>query len=548
MYAFAQLYSKLDQTNKTNQKLSILADFFNEASSEDKIWVLYFLTGGKIGKHVNSSQLKSWAQQESNIPEWLFKESYTIVGDSSETIARILPSPNPKLNAKVKSGELDTKYWVNFLQSMKDKSIAERHQMMQLAWSQLDEEERFMLHKLLARSFRIGVSRLTVANALEKVSPLDKATILHRLSGNWHPDDIGFEELIMTETSNDNISQPYPFALAYQLSDEMTSGKLGGEDEWQAEWKWDGIRAQIIIRDHEIFIWTRGEELVTERFPELHKLVDIFPQGTVIDGEIVVITDGQLQSFNSLQPRVGRKKPDPKDLTKHPVQIILYDLLEFNGQDIRQRDQQARRQLLEQLFTNHTQDLHGIASISELINFSSWEELAQIRETSRTKQAEGIMLKKLDSKYHVGRKKGEWYKWKVDPFTLDCVLIYAQRGSGRRANLYTDYTFALRDDEGNLVPITKAYSGLTDVEITELDNWIRKNTVEQFGPVRSVKPELVFEIAFEGIQESSRHKSGLAVRFPRILRQRQDKTISEADDVAAAKRLLAIYEAANEAT
>ena len=313
---------------------------------------------------------------------------------------------------------------------------------------------------------------------------------------------------------------------------------MGDVKDWSAEHKWDGIRSQVIVRNNELFVWSRGEELVTDKYPEFQEFINRVPNGTVMDGEILPFPDGAIGTFNDLQTRIGRKTVSKALLKKVPVILKVYDLLEWNGKDIRERPYRARRAFLKEL-------VEGVDSseaplyLSESISFNSWEEVAAERERAREERSEGLMLKKLDSPYLVGRKKGDWWKWKVAPLTIDAVLTYAMRGHGRRSNLFTDYTFGLWDEEKNeLVTFAKAYSGLTDAEFRKVDAWIKKNTLERFGPVRSVTPHYVFEIAFEGIAESKRHKSGVATRFPRILRWRQDKKIEDANSLEDLKSLI----------
>ncbi len=407
----------------------------------------------------------------------------------------------------------------------------------------LDTQERFVFNKLLTGSFRVGVSQNLVIKALADITKLDAATLTHRIMGNWMPETYTYEQLVQEQGASDDISRPYPFFLAYPIQETSEKQKsagdlksaLGHADEWQAEWKWDGIRAQLIKRDGKIFIWSRGEDLATDKFPELHPFLNALPDGTVIDGEILGFQNGQPMPFNILQTRIGRKNLSKKILEESPVALIAYDCLEYDGQDIRNKTQSERRVLLAALQAET--DFPEIFRISALINFSSWDELAETRQQSRAMIAEGIMLKRKSATYQVGRKRGDWWKWKIDPLSVDAVMIYAQKGHGRRADLYTDYTFAVWDGD-KLVPFAKAYSGLTDAEINKVDYFVKRNTLEKFGPVRTVKPELVFEIGFEGINKSSRHKSGIALRFPRILRWRQDKPKEEADTLDNLKALL----------
>jgi len=383
-------------------------------------------------------------------------------------------------------------------------------------------------------SFRVGVSQTLVVRALAEATNIESNSIAHRLMGKWLPTTTSFEKLIYNEDKNDNASRPYPFYLAYPI--EGVISDLGDADDWYVEWKWDGIRSQIIYRNNELFIWTRGEDLATEKFPELHILKSLLPAGTVLDGEIVSYRNYKPLPFNILQTRIGRKNLTKKILQEAPVAFIVYDLLEENGIDIRNLSQQERRKKLEQLLVKFS--VPNTFILSPLIEFKKWEDLGELHKQSRQNAAEGFMLKKKTSGYQVGRKKGDWWKWKVTPLSVDAVLVYAQKGHGRRAELFTDYTFGVWDEEKKLVPFAKAYSGLTDKEIAQVDNFIKKNTLEKFGPVRTVTPQLVFEIGFEGINASPRHKSGIAVRFPRILRWRKDKPIEEADTLQNLKKIL----------
>ncbi|MBS1504438.1 MAG: ATP-dependent DNA ligase, partial [Bacteroidetes bacterium] len=403
--------------------------------------------------------------------------------------------------------------------------------------------ERFVFNKILTGGFRVGVSQNLVIKALSEVTGLDAATLTHRIMGNWQPETYHYKQLIEAQQASDDISRPYPFFLAYpiqetsekQRSVEELQNTLGEASEWQAEWKWDGIRAQMIKRDGHIFIWSRGEDLATDKFPELHPFLNALPDGTVLDGEILSFSQGKPLPFNVLQTRIGRKNLSKKILEESPVAVIAYDCLEYQGEDIRYKSQQERRQVLERL--QAATSFPEYFRLSPLIPFNSWDELALVREQSRAMIAEGVMLKRKSAHYQVGRRRGDWWKWKIDPLSVDAVMVYAQKGHGRRADLYTDYTFAVWDGD-KLVPFAKAYSGLTDQEISKVDYFVKRNTLEKFGPVRTVKPELVFEIGFEGINRSNRHKSGVALRFPRILRWRHDKPKEEADTIETLRALL----------
>lgn len=529
MKNFARLFRRLDQTNKTNAKVEALADYFQEAEDEDKLWTVALLSHRRPKRPVNTTLLRTWAADFSGIPLWLFEESYHVVGDLAETIALVLPVP-------VAESDHNLTYWINYLRELKELDDEEKKEKILQAWRQLNTQERFVFNKLVTGSFRVGVSQKLMVRALSKQTGIDEMALAHRLMGGWTPDDSTFDQLVLTEDPLEDISRPYPFYLAYQLDDPVE--ELGRPADWQAEYKWDGIRGQVIVRDDELFVWSRGEELVTDKFPEYAPLAELLPNGTVIDGEILPFKDGKPLGFQILQTRIGRKNVTKKHLRDAPVSLMAYDLLEWEGKDIRQQSLAERRRLLEHVL-QEVED-NDILHLSPVINYQNWEELAALRAKARELQSEGIMLKQMDSPYRVGRKRGDWWKWKVDPLTIDAVMIYAQRGHGRRANLYTDFTFAVWNGE-ELVPFTKAYSGLTDAEFRQITAWVRRNTLERFGPVRSVKPKHVFEIGFEGIQESKRHKSGVALRFPRMLRWRKDKPIEEANTLEDLHALLEVY-------
>lgn len=531
MKNFVQLFHRLDQTTKTLVKVDALTTFFREADERDRLWAMALLSHRRPRRAIKGSLLRQWVSEESGIPLWLVEESYPIVGDLAETIALMLPD---RKEAQV---ELPLSHWIEYIRGMAKEADEVKREKVVQAWKELDRTERFLFNKLITGGFRVGVSQKLMMRAVAAVTEKDENAIAHRLMGNWTPDTTTWDELLLSDNPLDDISRPYPFYLAYALEDVPES--LGSEKEWQAERKWDGIRGQLIVRNKELFVWSRGEELITEKFPEYHNLAAQIPDGTVIDGEILPF-DGTLPlSFNVLQTRIGRKNVTKKILESAPVILMAYDLLEYDGEDIREKPLKERRALLEKIVANCDSD--GILMLSEIVPFKKWEELVTERAQSRSYNSEGLMLKRLDSIYRSGRKRGDWYKWKVEPLTIDAVMIYAQQGSGRRANLYSDFTFAVWKDEETLVPFTKAYSGLTDAEFRKITAWVRRNTLEKFGPVRSVKPELVFEIAFEGINASKRHKSGVALRFPRILRWRHDKPTKEANTLQDLQAMLKLY-------
>ena len=522
MRLFADLIEVLDSTNKTNRKVAALAEYFRQAPDTDKVWTIAILSHRRPPRPVNTTLLRVWASELSNIPMWLFEESYHIVGDLAETIALIIPV------SKKRSEKSLTTYLKEII-ALKSKSEEEKKAYLFTNWIQLNYYERFVFTKLITGGFRIGVSQKLMTKALAQATEIDEDVLAYKLMGNWDPKTISFHDLAIKENDSVLISKPYPFYLAYAIEDQPDV--LGDITEWSFEHKWDGIRAQIIIRENKVFVWSRGEELVTDKYPEFDSLIGQVPNGTVLDGELLVYYDNQIANFNELQTRIGRKTVSKSLLAKAPVILKAYDLLEWEGKDIREYPFSERRKLLEDLYDSLNLNALPL-QLSETYSFTSWEEAALERSRSREMLSEGLMIKRKNSPYQVGRKKGDWWKWKVDPLTVDAVLTYAMRGHGRRSNLFTDYTFALWNENRELVTFAKAYSGLTDAEFRKVDNWIKRNTLERFGPVRSVTPELVFEIAFEGVALSKRHKSGVATRFPRILRWRHDKKIEEANSIA----------------
>jgi len=532
MKNFAHLIKQLDSSNKTSLKVEALTNYFRAASPEDKVWTIAILSHRRPPRPVNTTLLRIWANELADIPMWLFEESYHIVGDLAETIALIIPT----------SDESSTKSLSEYLQEiieLKKKTDEEKKRYLHENWLALNYYERFVFTKLITGSFRIGVSQKLMTRALSKAENVDEDILAYKLMGNWNPSKISFQELILDEKSSDYLSKPYPFYLAYPIEGEVST--LGNVDEWSVEHKWDGIRSQTIIRDNQIFVWSRGEELVTDKYPEFQSLVGVIPNGTVIDAEILAFANGEIGTFNDLQTRIGRKTVSANLLKSNPVILKAYDLLEWEGQDIRNLPYTQRRFLLEEL-VEKIKDKNIPFYLSERKSFTSWEQVANERMLAREMRSEGLMIKRNDSAYQVGRKKGDWWKWKLEPLVIDAVLTYAMRGSGRRTNLFTDYTFALWQtndkDERELVTFAKAYSGLTDAEFRKVDDFIKKNTIDKFGPVRSVKPQLVFEIGFEGIALSKRHKSGIATRFPRIIRWRQDKNIEEANTIDDLKNMI----------
>ncbi len=525
MKTFSELYAALDQTTKTNEKVNAMAAYFTHTDAKDSIWAIALLTGRRPKRPIRTSDLKTWATELAQIPFWLFEESYNVVGDLAETVSLLIPvyktGSDKSLNEVMREIILLLK-----------KSDDEKKEWLYTFWKTFSKDELFVFNKLIMGSFRVGVSQQLVFKALAKVYSLDEKVVAHKLMGSWLPQDTEVKELLLKKDRSSDDSKPYPFYLAYQL--DVPFNTLGDINDWQIERKYDGIRGQIIVRNNSVHVWSRGEELMTDKFIEFEKLKDKIPHGTVLDGEVLPFKDNKILSFNEMQKRIGRKNVSKKTLLDVPLCMMCYDLLEYKGEDIRQLPLSERRKLLEDLINYQPYD---ILKLSSLLTCHKWEDLNALRNESKLLGCEGLMLKHKNSVYETGRRRGKWWKWKVDPYTVDAVLIYAQSGHGRRANLFTDYTFAVWDNN-ELVPFAKAYSGLTDKEIIEVDNWIKKNTIEKFGPVRSVKAELVFEIAFEGINKSPRHKSGIALRFPRILRWRKDKKKEEINTKADLLQLL----------
>ncbi len=517
MKSFTALFTAIDQTTKTNAKVEAIVNYLTTAKEEDKVWAIAILTGNTPKRTIKTTELKTWAAALSDVPFWLFEESYYIVGDLAETIALILPEPTGSVN-------LTLLEILQLLKSLPKLSDEEKKRIITQHWMSISQDERFVFNKLITGNFRMGVSRQLVVRAVAIYLEQEEKVTAHRLMGKWNPEEETMVTLFSEEENHVKHYLPYPFFLAYQLDGKPE--ELGNIDDWFLEQKFDGIRGQIIVRNGEVFVWSRGEELMTDKFPEFHALNKLLPDGTVLDGEIIPWKNDIPLPFQIMQTRIGRKVLSAKTLSEAPLVMICYDILEYEGNDLRDEPMYQRRKILEQLLTDEA--LIPILKTSPLLQLENWEAAADFRNNARDYHCEGLMIKKKDSVYETGRRRGNWWKWKTMPMTIDGVLLYAQSGHGRRANLFTDYTFAVWDGDA-LVPFAKAYSGLTDKEINELDNWVKRNTIEKFGPVRSVKPTLVFEIAFEGINASTRHKSGVALRFPRILRWRRDKAADAAN-------------------
>ena len=522
MREFSALYRSIDETTKTNAKLAALQSYLLKASHSDAAWAVFFLSGERFKRLVNTRVLREWAMQSSGTSEWLFEESYGWVGDLAETISLLVPS-------RAIETQNGLAYWVQQkIEPLKTVPLDRIQYELTLLWESIGPLERFLFLKLITGGLRVGVSKRLVTRAIADAFHLPVELVAHRLTGTWTPTEDTFRKLISDKTAEQIPSQPYPFCLATPIDCEPHL--IGSSDDFLAEWKWDGIRAQIIKRSDQLYIWTRGEERVEDRYPDICQSAKNIPDGTVLDGEILAWRNEAPLPFSELQKRIGRKTVSPKLLREIPAFFMAYDLLECNGQDVRTEPLSQRRQRLTDVLKKTDLCLSQQISVPKHSNAPNWSELSHIRKSSRCMGAEGLMLKRWDSPYCVGRMRGAWWKWKIEPLTIDAVLVYAQKGHGRRSSLFTDYTFALWDQD-SLVPFAKAYSGLSDAEIREVDAIVKSNVKEKFGPVRGVAPILVMELAFENIQMSNRHKSGFAVRFPRIVRWRRDKMARDANSL-----------------
>ncbi len=526
MRLFASLYDAIDRTTSTNAKVAAMVAYFKEAPPADAAWAVFFLTGRRLKRLISYPAIHQWTLMATGLDTWLLEECYSVVGDGAETVALVLDQVAVEATEDIPLAE-----WVEGrILPLRELDPETQQRRVSGWWSALDRLQRFMLLKILTGELRVGVSHTLVVRALAQAADLPATTIAARMMGDWTPSSDWFRGLLSKEQTTEDRSRPYPFFLASPLEDPVES--LGSRDDWIVEWKWDGIRAQLVRRAQDVHLWSRGEELITHRFPEIVAAATRLPDGTVLDGEVLAFRDGRPLSFSALQQRIGRQKQVAQMVRAVPVVFMTYDLLEESGIDIRPQPLEDRRRLLERHVTGQ-----GILRTSDVVNAPTWSELASLRAESRALGVEGLMLKRRTSPYGVGRRRGDWWKWKIDPYTMDAVLIYAQPGSGRRASLLTDYTFGVWDN-GELVPIAKAYSGLSNEEIAELDKWIRRHTRERFGPVRHVEPVHVFELGFEGIAASPRHRSGIAVRFPRMLRWRTDKKPEDADTLDQVRRIL----------
>ena len=529
MKRFAELFETLDNTNSTLDKVEALRRYFATVPAGDASWAVYLLAGEKLPSVVKRQDLEQWCIDLTDLPAWLIRESRASVGDLAETITLLLehaPLEPPQRCAS----DISLAEWVRRIKELKGLSELWQRLLVFEYWGSLGFRERFVFNKLLTGAFRVGVSKSLVIRALADSTGLDKAVIAHRLSGKWAPSEEHWHRLV-AETTEVDVATPYPFFLATPLTERPQA--LGEAARWRFEWKWDGIRGQALKRQGQVVLWSRGDELLTDRFPEITAELATLPDDTVLDGELLAYRDGRPLAFSMLQTRIQRTAPDRAHIDAAPVVFMAYDLLEHEGEDIRPRPFSERRAMLESLLPTRARRLCA----SPLLDVESWEQAVTLQREARQRGVEGLMVKDSSSPYLVGRKRGFWWKWKVEPLSIDAVLLYAQAGSGKRSNLFTDYTFGLWDGD-ELTPVAKAYSGLTDREIAELDRWIRRNTEQRFGPVRNVTPHHVFELHFDSARRSTRHRSGVALRFPRIRRWRQDKRVEEANRLCELEALI----------
>jgi DNA ligase-1 len=572
---FAAMYDAIDRTTSTNAKVEAMALYFREAPAADAAWAVFFLTGRRLKRLLRSRDLWSWTIERTGLALWLMEESYAVVGDFAEAMALLLDceglpqmASRPPVQASLwgdgeeesdEAGPRSLAVWVERLLLLPTWDRERQRTAVFRWWGELEGTERFLLNKLMTGEWRVGVSHRLVVRAVAMAAGLEEPVVAQRLAGEWWPSEAWYRDVVRaagtdvsgggqiggTRSGGDTeMGRPYPFFLASPL--EGAPEELGEIGEWLAEYKWDGIRAQVIRRGGRVWVWSRGDELVTDRFPEIRDAAARLPEGTALDGEVLAWRGGVLP-FSVLQRRIGRLELTPSVLSSAPVAFVAFDLLERDGEDWRGKPLRERRVGLEEVLAGVSGRGGDRLVVSPRLDVRTWGDVAETRRLSREKLVEGIMLKRLESPYQIGRKRGDWWKWKIEPLAIDAVLVYAQPGHGRRANLLTDLTFAVWDAEGNahpgeLVPVAKAYSGLSNEEIAELDRWIRSHTVERFGPFRAVEPAQVFELHFEGVRESTRHRSGLAVRFPRIARWRRDKGAADADTLERVREMLRAQE------
>ena len=520
MNRFAELLDALVFTSSRNGKLCLMQEYFRETPDPERGWALAALTGELSFREVKSWQVRDLAM--SRVDSELFGWSWDFVGDLAETVALIWPERPGAKHVPALSEIVDT---------LQAAVRAEAASILERWLDTLDATGRWALLKLVTGELRVGVSARLAKTALADAAGIE----VNDIEEVWHGLDPPYEALfawLEKSGPKPEIGERAAFC-PLMLSTALEDSELDRLDPMQyaAEWKWDGIRVQLVGRRGEKRLFSRAGEDIGGAFPDI---VEAIPDAAVLDGELLVMRGGEVASFNELQQRLNRKTPSGKMLTQYPAAVRLYDILEESGENLRGLGFCERRRRLDAWYRAAPRPR---LDLSPLIPFTSWDELRRLREAARAEGIEGLMLKRVDAPYVAGRPKGPWFKWKRDALTVDAVLMYAQRGSGKRSSYYSDYTFGAWKD-GELVPVGKAYSGYTDEELLTLDRWIRNHTTQRYGPVREVEPGLVFEVAFDSIHRSTRHRSGLALRFPRIHRIRWDKPIEEADTVANLEKLV----------
>ena len=527
MRQFAALIRKLELSSRQNEKVLVLSAYFQEAAEKDRVWAIALLSQRRPSRTMTLRQMKKWALEFSGIPEWLFEESYQIVGDLAETIALILPPPTGQ-------AEQGLSHWIETITELKGRASEAQKALVFKSWEVLDKAERFQFNKLVTGSFRVSVSQRLMTRALSLATGMPETVLAHRISGGWDPESTAFQDLVREQSPTEEAGRPYPFQRIHPL--EEGPNVLGETSGYLIDWKWEGIRCQLIRRSSNSFIWSEKGELITGAFPAIASALDNFPEGLVLDGEIVIMQDAGVGPASGIEKRLGMKKPGPKALRELPAAFIAFDILEREGTDLRDRPLLERKQQLLDL-AGQVDATGEVILFSDPLPVNDWADVAGFRAEARNMRADGLLIKKRELPYRSGDVEGPWLHWKPEAHTINALLIYATRGQGGSTRQYTDLSFAVWAGD-QLVPFTRTIEGLPEEDMAELSSWIRENTVERFGPVRSVRAEQVFEIAFEGIEPSSRHRSGLILRSPRILRWCRGLTPDRAGKLSSLKKLL----------
>ena len=554
MKRFSRLVIELAETRRTSAKVALLENYLREAPAADVAHVLGFLVGRRRPRRLPTRRLREWLAESIELPEWLVAACHEHVGDLAETLAILAEDIEDRADAGVADDgpSLDEVMQQYVLTPDLQAERTAQPRIIE-AWRRFDRDERFVLHKLLGGGFRMGVGRALVIEALARVAEVDPAVMAHRLAGDPRLDAARVTRLLSGVDDTDDAARPYPLALATPIEMAPSAGgvandpaaitaALGDVSDWQIEPKWDGIRGQLVRRGSTIALWSRHDEPIDRSFPEIVGSAAGLSHDVVLDGEVIAVEDAAPRPFAELQRRLGTTRVEPMLFGGTPVAFIAFDLLELDGVDLRSEALEQRRHRLETLLRDR--DPLDPIRLGPIVEVHSWSTAAEVRAESRRRRIEGLVVKRRSSPYRGGRVRGDWWKWKIDPFTADLVMTAARLGHGRRAGLYTDYTLAAwtghdtPDDPRRLVTVASAYSGLEDREISTLDAWIRRSTVGRRGPVRLVEPTVVMEVAFEAVRESDRHRGGIALRFPRIVRIRADKRAEEADEVGTIAALV----------